>query len=135
MVHKQHQYERYRRQCSYEHYAALRNRHDDHILLMKNFTLQSVSDESVYIVIERDDGTTFGKQVPASHLSGDQAQMLAQLDQIAFDEDLRQSGPSPVPHQVLGARVGEKFVPKPRPTKEELQAEIDKANAAGKAKP
>lgn len=94
---------------------------------MKSFILQSVSDEAVYIVVERDDGTTFGKQVPASQLSGDQAQMLAQLDTIAYEADQAQGAPAAV-QAVLSGRVGEKMTPRQRPTKEEIQAEIDKAN-------
>lgn len=98
---------------------------------MKNFTLQAVSDEAVYIVVERDDGTTFGKQVPASQLSGDQAQMLAQLDTIAYEADQAQGTPAAV-QAVLSGRVGEKMSPRSRPTKEEIQATIETANERAK---
>lgn len=94
---------------------------------MKGFTVQDTSPDWVYIVVERDDGTTFGKQVPASQLSGDQAQMLAQLDTIAYEADQAQGTPAAV-QAVLSGRVGEKMSPRSRPTKEEIQAEIDKAN-------
>lgn len=95
---------------------------------MKGFTVQDTSPDWVYIIVERDDGTTFGKQVPASQLSGDQAQMLAQLDTIAYEADQAQGAPAAV-QAVLSGRVGEKMAPRPRLTKEEIQAEIDKANA------
>ncbi len=104
---------------------------------MKSFTIQEVTADHVYMTVERDDGTTFGKQVPLGELMGShiprteadgsvtlvpiaeasdgmkRAHMMTSLEDIAVAEDARQFGPPS--GALLMQKVGEKITARARP--------------------